>query len=171
MGSYSRTIKGIDGIERTYTFKPLDVEAAIDLEDELWRTVAEFISATGPEAASVFGDASDSDSLRAGMSALSSVPAAVFRALPKDRLRQMSKKLLAGCQINAPDGSLFTLSDGWSDEYMVGRWPERISALVEAIDVSFPGYFSKAQTFVKDFVKSRLSQIFSKAKTTESRTE
>ena len=171
MGAYSRTIKGIDGIERTYSFKPLDVEAAIDLEDELWRMVAEFISATGPEAAAVFGDASDSDSLRAGMSALSSVPAAVFRALPKDRLRQMSKKLLAGCQINAPDGSLFTLADGWTDSYMVGRWPERIEALVEAIDVSFPGYFSKAQTYLKDFAKNRLSRIFSKAKSTSSPTE
>ena len=71
----------------------------------------------------------------------------------------------------APDGSLFTLTDGWTDSYMVGRWPERIEALIEAIDVSFPGYFSKAQTYLKDFAKNRLSRIFLKAKNTASPTE
>lgn len=171
MGDYSRKIKGIDGVERTYTFKPLDVETAIDLEDELWRAVAGFVGNAGPEAAAVFGDASDQDALKVGMSALSGVPEAVFKALPKDRLKRLSRKLLAECQINAPNGVLLTLTDGWADEYMVGRWPERIDALVEAIDVSFPGYFSKAQAYLKDFAKRRLSRIFSKAKNTASQTE
>lgn len=171
MGKYSRKICGVDGIERTFTFKPLDVAAAIDLEDELWRAFSEFLGNSGPEAAAIFGDAGNTDAMKAGMSALSAVPASLLGALSKDRLRHMSKVLLSGCQITDPSGNLLELRDGWADEYLVGRWPERLEALVGALDVSFPGYFSKARAYIADFAKRRLSRIFSKAKSTESLTE
>lgn len=157
-----RRIIGFDGIERIYTFDPLSVQTAIDVEDTLWRLVARLAANAGTGAAALFNQISKEGLSSADIVAGLSVPDSILRSIPRVDLKELAETLLSGAVVDGPE--VYTLSDGWTDEYFRGRWPERIDAILQAINVSFPGYFSMARAYLKDLFEKRLGMISSATK-------
>jgi hypothetical protein len=168
-----RLIKCFDGKKRVFSFAPMDVESAMDVEDELVRVAADVVSKAGPGIEEVFRERAKitADDLRA----LTNLPAGVLQAIPRDSLKWLSRKLLNGLVIldenEDPDGGTAVMvKDGWAEPYFKGRWPERIEVLIHAVDISFPGYFSNAQAFAAGLVE-RLGGIIPKGSKEGSATE
>lgn len=146
--SNQRKITGFDGIERIYTFEPLTVAEAADVEHDLWDAVSKIAGNFGDSAVTLFSDVGSDGLKSSDFASLFKIPAAVLNAVPKKSLKHLAKSLLSGAVVDGPE--VHTLIDGWTDPYLRGRWPERVDAIVAAIDVSYPSYFSLARVYLRD---------------------
>lgn len=158
-----RRIVGFDNVERIYTFEPLTVSLAADVEDDLWRAVSALGGSLGESAVMLFAEKGVAGLSSSDMGACMGIPNAVMAAFPRETLKTFASALLSGAVVAGPETHILT--DGWSDAYLRGRWPERVEAIVAAIDVSFPSYFSNAQAYLRGLFVSRLGLISLKAKT------
>ena len=168
--SNQRIVVGMDGKDRIYTYEPLTVAAAADVEDDLWRILAEGVGGLGASALGMFSQSKTPGELAAeDIGACMGIPAAALRAIPKNDLKRLAGVFLSGAIVDG--GDIHELKDGWTDDYYRGRWPERIDAILMAIDVSFPGYFGQALAYLKGFAARRLGLTISRAKEDESATK
>lgn len=166
MEKNQRVIMGMDGADWVYTFIPLTVEAAADIEDEIWRIGAKIAANVGSEAQGLLSERGKDGISKDDLSVLFSVPGGILDSVPRDTIRSLARSLLNGAVVVGTTTN--KISDGWSDPYFRGKWPERLRAIIEAIDVSFPGYFTQAQGFVTDSVKRLLGATTSKESNGES---
>ena len=166
MEKNQRTIKGMDGADWVYTFVPLSVEAAADIEDEIWRIGAKIAANVGSEAQGLLVERGKDGISKEDVRALFSVPGGILDSVPRETIRMLARALLNGAVVVG--STTHKISDGWADPYFRGKWPEKLRAIIEAIDVSFPGYFIQAQGFVTDSVKRLLGATTSKESNGES---
>lgn len=163
--SNQRRVMGMDGKERIYTYEPLTVAAAADVEDDLLRVMTVVIQGLGDSALSLFSQVDKSKGLQPeDIGSCMGIPAAVLRAVPKDDLKGFAKVFLSGAVVDETGGKIHQLENGWTDEYYRGKWLERMDAIIMAIDVSFPGYFGQALAYLTGFAAIRLGLTISKAK-------